>query len=215
MHWSILIAGIPERFHTVQPLLYKLLESQNVARMPDVEVLYLMDNKRRYVGAKRNDLMAAARGDYVSFIDDDDDVADEYVRKVYRAIRSARKAEKPPSVICFRQTATLLPHGVTHDCHYSLDYWKGREPDKRRVLEPSYDGDGNAVPGVFKWTGPPAHTMAWRRDVVAATLFPEQQFGEDTAWVDAACERATGEVQIDSEPLYLYRYNEATTSTRG
>ena len=72
MLWSILISAIPERFHTVQPLLFSLLETRSVARMPDIELCYLLDNKRRTVGAKRNALLDAARGEYVSFIDDDD-----------------------------------------------------------------------------------------------------------------------------------------------
>ena len=214
MHWSILIAGIPERFHSVQPLLYKLLETQNVARMPDVELLYLMDNKRRPVGAKRNELFDAAKGEYVSFIDDDDDVHPEYVRRVYRAIRAARKSDAPPDVICFRQTASLVQHGVTHDCHYSLKYWKDREPAQRRVLEPAIDDDGKPLPNVLKWTGPPAHTMAWRRETVAGIWFPEEQFGEDVAWVDAACGRAKTEVQIDGGPLYIYKFNDMTSATR-
>ena len=136
MLWSILIAAIPERFHSVQPLLYSLLESQSVARMPNVELLYLMDNRRRSVGAKRNDLLAAARGDYISFIDDDDEVATDYVQRIHRAIVETRKTEAPADVICFEQHAHLQPHGVRHECHYSLCYYHERSPEQRRRSPP-------------------------------------------------------------------------------
>ena len=213
MLWSILVASIPERYHSAHPLLFSLLETQAVARLADVELLMLLDNKRRPVGAKRNDLLAAARGEYVSFIDDDDMVAPDYVSRIRNAIQRNRTA--PPDVICFPQRATLHPHGITHECRYSLQYWRDRPAENRRQLEPALGPDGKPLPTVLKWTGPPAHTQVWRRSVVADIRFPEQQFGEDVAWVDTACERAKTELQIEcAEPLYLYRFSEDWTTTR-
>lgn len=213
MLWSILIAGIPERYHTVQPLLLSLLEYQSVARMPDVELLYLLDNKRRPVGAKRNDLLAAARGEYISYIDDDDEVASDYVSRIYRAIVQTRKSERPADVVCFRQQAHLSPHGIIHDCYYSLAHYHQRKPEQRRMLEPSLGPDGKPLPNVLKWTGPPAHTMAWRRALVADLQFPEQTFGEDVGWVDLACQRAKTEVQLE-QVLYHYKFDAERTATR-
>jgi len=199
--WSILICGLPERYHTAQPLLYSLLELQSVARRPDIELLYLLDNRRRTVGAKRNALLDAARGEYVSFIDDDDEVAPTYVEKIHGAIVKARRTEPPTDVICFSQRATLSPHGIIHECTYSLAY-------KTRSLAPGPN------PTTLLWTGPPAHTMVWRRAVIADIRFPEQQFGEDVAWVDAVCERAKTEARIEGEPLYTYKFSEEGTATR-
>jgi len=214
MLWSILIPGIPERFHTVKPLLHTLLEKQNVARMPDVELLYLMDNKRRPVGAKRNDLLGMARGEYVSFIDDDDDVSPEYVDRIYKTIALARKQDTPTDVICFPQRAIIKQHGVKHECTYSIRHWKDRKPEARRVLAHRLDDKGAQVPDVLNWTGPPAHTMAWRREVVKDVAFPEKNFGEDTSWVDACCEKATTEIVLDGDALYYYNFNEETSATR-
>lgn len=214
MIWSILIAGIPERFHSVQPLLYGLLETQAVSRMADVELLYLLDNKRRPVGAKRNDLLAAARGLYVSFIDDDDMVADDYVRRIFTAISAAKKASVTPDVICFRQTALIGDTGVVHQCDYSLARYKSQPPEQRRVLATAHDKSGVLLPNVLRWSGPPAHTMVWRRELVKDIRFPEKTFGEDVAWVDLACENASTEIQLDGEPLYVYRYNPEGSATR-
>ena len=209
MIWSLLIAGIPERFHAVQPLLYNLLESQAVGRRPDVELCYFMDNRRRTVGAKRNALLAMAQSEYVSFIDDDDAVASDYVQKIVSAISLARKTDPPTDVICFGQRAELMPHGVIHECTYSLAHFRDRKPEARRQLAQS------DKPNTLLWSGPPAHTMLWRREIVKDIRFNEQNFGEDTAWVDAACERAKTEIILTGDALYHYRFNEATSATRG
>ena len=214
MLWSILIAAIPERYHSAQPLLHSLLEKQSVARMPDVELLYLMDNRRRPVGVKRNDLMAMAKGEYVSFVDDDDSVAPDYVEKIYRQIVATRKSDAPADVICFNQKATLQPTDITHECSYSLAHWKDREPDKRRLMAPAFDKEGQQLPNTLLWTGPPAHTMVWRRALLEGISFPEKMFGEDVDFVDAACELAKNELIMNGEPLYYYRFNEEGTATR-
>lgn len=214
MLWSILIASIPERYHLAQGLLYSLLEGQSVARMPDVELLYFMDNRRRPVGAKRNALLDAARGEYISFIDDDDEVAADYVRQIHDAIVAARKTDSPADVICFRQFAHLAPHGIVHDCTYSLEHFRSRPAEQRRMLAPAAGPDGKPLPNVLLWTGPPAHTQVWRRAAVQGIRFDERNFGEDVAWVDTACESARSEIQIPGEPLYHYRFDQDKSATR-
>ena len=203
MLWSILICGIPERYHSVQPLLYSLLETQAIARRPDVELLYLIDNKRRTVGSKRNALLNMAVGEYISFIDDDDEVAANYVDKILAEITKGRKEDPKVDVICFPQRATLSPSGVIHECSYSLKF-------KERKLEQIDFFPTNSL----KWTGPPAHTMVWRREIVRHIQFPEKNFGEDVNWVDLACGRALKEAQITGEPLYFYKFSQEGTATR-
>lgn len=215
MIWSILICGIPERYATVQPLLYSLLERQAVARIPDIELLYLMDSRRRPVGAKRNALVDAARGMYISFIDDDDEVAEDYVKRIYGALRAARKNDIYPDVITFRQLAHLPQQQMIHDCSYSLEHFRNRPPEARRQLARLVDDTGKPVMDRLAWTGPPAHTMLWKADLANGVRFPERTFGEDTAWVDAMCAKAQSEYDLGGDPLYHYRFNELTSATRG
>jgi hypothetical protein len=158
-------------------------------------------------------LLSAARGEYVSQIDDDDEVAADYVSRIHRAIAKTRKEVPPADVICFGQRATLAPHGIVHECSYSLDHWRNRPPESRRQLAPKVDGNGQASPNTLLWTGPPAHTMVWRREMVADIRFPEQQFGEDVGWVDVACGRAKTEVQL-GETLYHYKFDVDRSTTR-
>lgn len=242
MLWSILMAAIPSRYHSAQPLLFSLLETQAVARMPDIELLFFMDNRRRCVGTKRNDLLRMARGEYVSFVDDDDQVAPDYVQKLHGAIVKSRHRSvsgvtysgllqteacdicgdnkhttdrcldnpenRPVDVICFPQRATLVPQGIIHECTYSLAHYHQREPEKRRELAPTDKQN------VLTWTGPPAHTMLWRAAIAKSVLFPEQNFGEDVGFVDAACELAKTEMVLDGAPLYFYNFDEMKTATR-
>ena len=214
MIWSILISGIPERFHSVQPLLYSLLETQGVARMPDVELIYLLDNRRRTVGSKRNTLLDAAKGEYIAFIDDDDSISPDYVARIYDTLVKVRKAEPPVDVITFGQRATIHPHGIVHECSYSLEHWRNRKPEERRQLAQAAGPDGKALPNVLLWTGPPAHTMVWRRAILDGVRFPEKQFGEDVAFVDEACAKASSEICLNGGPLYMYQFNSETSETR-
>lgn len=209
MLWSILICGIPERYHAVQPLLYDLLETQGVNRMSEVELLYLMDNRRRTVGAKRNALLEAARGEYISFVDDDDKVAPDYVKRIYKGIAHTRREPEPADVICFPQRATIMPQGIVHECSYSLAHWKDRPEAERRKLE-KIEGRTDAL----AWSGPPAHTMVWRQGIAGAVKFPEKQFGEDVEWVDRCCALAVREVQLGGEPLYFYQFDQEKSATR-
>jgi glycosyltransferase involved in cell wall biosynthesis len=182
--------------------------------MPDVELLYYMDNRRRSVGSKRNDLLSIAKGEYISFIDDDDEVSLDYVSKIYRQIADTRKEDEPADVICFPQRATLHPQGVIHECSYSIGHWKDREPENRRVLQNATDAEGSHIPNTLLWSGPPAHTMVWRREVLGEARFPDKNFGEDVDFVDKACEAAETEIILCGEPLYFYKYNDDTTATR-
>ena len=178
--------------------------------MQDIELLYLMDSRRRTVGAKRNALLDMAQGEYLSFIDDDDEVASDYVQKIYRTIAKTRKMETshdhpPADVICFPQRATLNPANVIHECTYSLEYNK-RDP--KRKLEPSEKEN------TLNWSGPPAHTMVWRAEIAKSAKFPEKNFQEDVDWVDQVCAVAKVEVVLNGEPLYHYKFSETGTSTR-
>lgn len=85
--WSILICGIPNRLDSYMPALLKDLCEQ-AKPFPDVEVLCLFDNQRRSTGYKRNTLLEIARGDYISYIDDDDRVAPNYVSRIRQALDS-------------------------------------------------------------------------------------------------------------------------------
>jgi len=81
---SILICSIKGR----ERLLKKLMCKLDKQRIEGVEILVESDNRKISIGAKRNILLRKAKGDYVVFIDDDDDISDNYISKILKAISS-------------------------------------------------------------------------------------------------------------------------------
>lgn len=87
MTLSILIATIEKRKKHFEALYEKV--SRQIAGNSlsgAVEILFLLDNKEHSIGSKRNKLIDMAKGEFVVFVDDDDDVSDDYVPLVYKAI---------------------------------------------------------------------------------------------------------------------------------
>lgn len=78
--WSILICTIGQRADRFQELLKTLLPQ---TEGKDIEVIAYWNNGEAPLAYIRQSLLEQARGEYVSFIDDDDQVPDYYVEKIY------------------------------------------------------------------------------------------------------------------------------------
>jgi len=81
--WSVLIPTIPGREAKLRALITSIQEK--VARIcPELrlELCVAFDNRETSVGMKRQQLLTQAKGKYLSFIDDDDEITDEYVEDV-------------------------------------------------------------------------------------------------------------------------------------
>lgn len=187
---SVLVTGIHERFVTADCLLSDLLEQ---AKDKPVEVLYLLDNRVMSVGRKRNILLAVAQGEWFAFVDDDDEVASDYVTVLLAAIEQAGDA----GVITFPQLCIHHDTGEREHCTYGLTMPYSKELDK--------------------WSGKPAHTQCWRTELIQDVQFPEKDFGEDVDWVAQACQKVSKEFAITTYGgyLYTYHYDPAKSRTRG
>jgi len=84
---SGLICSLKDRDVLLQKLV-KELKGQSINNTDDVEILVAVDNKEITTGAKRNILLKRASGDYICFVDDDDTVSNDYIKKILRAIKS-------------------------------------------------------------------------------------------------------------------------------
>lgn len=97
--WSILICTMPERkelFDSLYTFLQKQIAELKEEEKQCVEILFLNDDekdilekKRKSVGAKRQLLLQSANGKYISYIDDDDWVADDYVSRILDALQKS------------------------------------------------------------------------------------------------------------------------------
>lgn len=159
--WSILICSIPNRygFDGDPPYAVELLKElhRQTEEYPDVEVLLLYDNQKRTTGAKRNALLNLAKGSHISFIDDDDMIAPDYVETLRSVIISQN-----PDVLVFE-----IEHNRYED-HKEVPTWHSI----RRVPDPAL--------GQY-----PYHTDVWRTSIARSVPFPDKNFTEDQEWMKA------------------------------
>ncbi len=150
-----------------------------------VEHLVFTDNKARPVGAKRQGLLDMARGDYVAFVDDDDDISRGYLEEIIPRCVSG------PDVVTFAQCAII--EGVSGEIIFDAtcrqdEPWKAGGSARRR----------------------PWHVCVWRRELAIQGVFTEVNYGEDAAWVDQVAPLARNHLHIP-RVLHYYRHSSATT----
>lgn len=177
---SILTPTIPERANQLAQLSAKI-----AIQGGEVEHLILCDNRARTIGAKRQALIDAARGEYVAFVDDDDDISDDYVSSILAAITTGA------DVITFRQLA--IYNGMRSEVVFGIN-----------------NHDEPFAPGSITLRAP-WHVCAWKRDVVAGCLFGESNYGEDKVWCLQARRRVKTGYHVD-RVLHNYQHDERTTA---
>ena len=85
MKLSILILSTAERVNYLTNLL-AILKPQLVEN--EVELVMQIDDGEATIGEKRNEALAKAEGKYICYIDDDDEVAPNYVELILNAIKN-------------------------------------------------------------------------------------------------------------------------------
>ena len=191
--WSILIPTIEERKRAFQILFLNLTDQITKAGLQGIVcVEYLSDNREMSVGKKRNELKKNARGKYISYVDDDDKVSDEYISAHYELI----KDEKPDCI-------GLI--GVLSD---------SRTPVKRKFVHSIIHSSYFEANGIYY--RPPNHLNVIRKSIAVLFDFPNKNHGEDSDWAMNIC-RAKAiktERRID-KPMYFYNFNPSRSATVG
>ena len=190
MKLSILILTLPSRRKTFLSNLLDILEPQ-VAQHNNVELLVLYDNKKRTVGEKRDSIISISNGEYMVFIDDDDIVTEDYVSSIMTCLN-----ENPNTDCVVFDSICTIDDGVPIHCKYGIEY--------------SYNN--NATGNGF-WTGKPAHTMVYSKNLVTSASFGRMNVGEDFHWVSQVHTKIKNQSRID-KVLYYYKMNNTTTETR-
>jgi len=82
---TICILSLPDRLTFLTNLLSQLY-AQPKELLKYTEILINVDYKQFTIGEKRNQLLNSAKGKYITFIDDDDDVSSNYIEKIFGGI---------------------------------------------------------------------------------------------------------------------------------
>ena len=86
--FSILIPSIPGREAKLATLLSSIHEKHNrIAPDMKLEICLDFDNRESSIGDKRQRLLNRAAGKYLAFVDDDDEITDDYIQDVWECIR--------------------------------------------------------------------------------------------------------------------------------
>lgn len=188
---SILIPSIPSRVvQKMIPLYNKLLkQAESLSNPKDVEIICLIDNKMRSIGYKRESLVYIARGNFLAFVDDDDDIEDCYLQKAIDAITSNPNVD----VVTFKEKVYLNGKGPYH-LTFELGY-----PNNDPVT-------------VVNAKRPPWHSCFWNRKIAQKYHFPDLMTEEDWAWCAQLNKIATTSYHID-DFLKIYTWNENTTES--
>ena len=188
---TVLIPTLSSRTGNIKSLLDEL--NYQIQNKP-VQVIWLGDNKSMTVGEKRNHLISMAKGDFVSFIDDDDRVSDNYISTILIAIED----NTDKTVICFLGEQTT---DGNQDIPFRYNVSFGRNHKK------NIDGK--------RWKVMlPDHLCVWNKSKITEK-FPLKNLGEDHDWARLMAMTYTEEDQVLlNDFLYFYVYNKDTTECR-
>ncbi|MGC2310064.1 MAG: glycosyltransferase [Candidatus Babeliaceae bacterium] len=183
--WSILICTLEERQELFNTLHNKLREQIKKLGLKDkIEILYYKDKRGEHtVGFKRNRLLEQSQGKYVSFIDDDDDVHDDFIQLIYDKLQSNPDCVSLTGIITFNGNN---PRKFIHSIRYT-----------------NYFEQGNIY---FR---PPNHLNPIKRCIAIQFSFPEKNFGEDTDWALAIAQsQLLQKEEVIDIPYYFYLYQD-------
>lgn len=132
-------------------------------------------------GEKRNRLLEKAKGDFIVFIDDDDEVSDDYVESIIQAIDSN------PNIDCIGMKGKITFDGAN---------------EKKWIISTSCGGWYEKDNMYFRT---PNHISPVRRQIALKVKFPKIMIGEDYEYSMGILPHLKREVLIDKE-LYHYKY---------
>lgn len=178
---SVLIPSLNKRNEQLE-LLLSDLEKQVGDK--NVQIVHLSDDGQMSIGQKRTMLLIMAKGEYVTFVDDDDSVSPDYIDKILKALES-----KPD---CCSMTGRItFSDGYSRPFIHSLKYDKWIDDHENKV-----------------YYRPPNHLNVVRKDLALKAGFPMINSGEDRVYSSRLFPLLNREEWIEG---VLYEYKCKTT----
>lgn len=180
--WNILICTLDERKITFERIYNKLKKQIADAHLEDkIEILFERDNREKTVGLKRNILLERSVGKYISFVDDDDDVHEQFIAMVHKKLQENADCVSLIGEITFDgKNKKIFKHSIKYDHYFE---------------------EGNV------YYRPPNHLNPIKRNIALQASFTDKYYGEDTDWAMSLSKRGliNTEAVIDI-PYYYYLY---------
>jgi glycosyltransferase involved in cell wall biosynthesis len=189
MSLNILIPTVPQRAENFNNLLRNLYSQiDKLSAFNRVEILFDNDKPEREggkpTGEKRNELLMRARGEYIWFIDDDDEIYPWAIEEVLKA------SETSCDVMAINGDYTV--DGAGH---------------RRWFIALGNPYEAAWIDGHEVYLRYPNHITPMKRTLVNKFRFPLKSNFEDKEWADQIKEAGVlkTETLID-KPLYHYKY---------
>lgn len=186
---SVLVCTLYSRLARFDVLFRKLeQQAHDLGETFTCEILYERDAGQISVGAKRNILTQRATGKYLCYVDDDDDIAVNYISLISKAV------EPDPDVVGIvgiYYTNHLNPKRFIHSIQYHN--WEERG-------------------GIYY--RPPNHLNPVKSDIAKRFSFPEKYHGEDKDWCMALRDaKVLKKEEFISQPIYHYLFSPQGSAT--
>lgn len=162
-----------------------ILSLQNQYFGNEVEICTEKDNRERPIGEKRNLLLQKANGEYVAFIDDDDDVSENYIKLLLEGINKDADCCSLRGIIT---TDGVDPRIFEHSLKYK-------------------DWRTNSDAADVKYERPPNHLNCIKSEIAKQFKFPETYHGEDHVWsMDLQKSGLLKTEHYINDVIYFYNY---------
>ena len=178
--WSVLIPTIPGREEKLRNLIASIHEkTARICPELRVELCVALDNREMSIGLKRQQLLTQAKGKYLSFIDDDDEITDEYIEDLKSCFHEGYPV--------MRLRGRIDPYTFTHSLENTLS--------------------GTMARGEV-FLRPPNHLNPMMADVAKFIHYKDAVRGEDLDWTLRMSKSGflTSEYISDSSRIH-YIYN--------
>lgn len=184
---SILILTLPTRIDSYAKLIKSLnlqvIQNNLIGR---VQILSLCDTKEISVGEKRNILLNKSVGKYVCFIDDDDEIASNYLIKIISALNSNADVITFCGDYVENKIRTPFSISMVHRNNYNHTNLFSRLPN---------------------------HLCPVKRQIALSCQFTDKNFGEDSDYAERINKYIKNEFHIQDK-LYFYMYDSNTSQTK-
>ena len=191
---SILILSLVERIDQLRKLLSSFdaqIAAYEHRSANSVEIIVDLDNGKRSISTKRNNLLHLAKGEYLCFIDDDDSVSEDFVESVTNAIKMNLNVD----CITFDQSC------IVDDRQFTVSFGLGHPITSEEYM---------LAKGEERLHRPPYHMCAFKSNIAKRHLFSSLKDNrgksvEDIDWLLRLYPYLNNECRIP-KILHYYQY---------